>query len=303
MGANTSISWCDFTFNPWEGCSKVSPGCAHCFAEARNHRYGMDNWGKGKPRRRTSAAYWKQPLAWNRLQETSGAVHHGGERPRVFCASLADWLDDEVPIEWLADLLKLIHDTPNLDWLLLTKRPWNWEPRLSLVNDHLSDQHYGEPRYELRCWVNEWLYIHNIQAMGPGPAHSNLWIGTSVENQEYADKRIPELKIPASIRFLSVEPMLGPVDLSSWLPNPESEQDTTAFHNFHNPQDGIHWVICGGESGKGYRPMQIEWAESLREQCRNAGVAYFFKQDAALKPGQRGRASDELWNTKEFPSL
>src|SRR5438309_1214907 len=117
MGENTSIAWCNHTFNPWEGCTKVSAGCAHCYAETRNHRFGADNWGKGKPRRRTSDANWKLPYKWNAQAEKHGT------RLRVFCASLADWLDDEVPVEWLANLLKLIHQTPNLEWLMLTKRP------------------------------------------------------------------------------------------------------------------------------------------------------------------------------------
>lgn len=149
MSANSHIEWTDHTFNPWEGCTKWSPGCKNCYAETRNKRFaGGKNWGKGAPRRRTSAANWKQPLRWNRdagtgrflecpkcglrgnpptVCPTAGCSTFASEmdtaRPRVFCASLADWLDDEVPVEWLADLLSLIHATPNLDWLLLSKRP------------------------------------------------------------------------------------------------------------------------------------------------------------------------------------
>jgi hypothetical protein len=129
VSANSKIEWTDHTFNPWIGCTKVSPGCAHCYAETEDKRRGWtaEGWGKGKPRKRTSAAYWKQPLKWNRdqlfecdecgkrfLSPVTGPVCCGfipnRVRPRVFCASLADWLDDEVPIEWLADLLALIHD-------------------------------------------------------------------------------------------------------------------------------------------------------------------------------------------------
>jgi protein gp37 len=132
MGKTTEISWCDMTFNPWIGCTKVSSGCKACYAETlMDHRYHKVNWGKGNPRQRTSASNWKQPLKWNRDYERAAEASDDAQcvapagsvlppfayRPRVFCASLADWLDNEVPIEWLADLLRLIHDTPNLDWL------------------------------------------------------------------------------------------------------------------------------------------------------------------------------------------
>jgi protein gp37 len=140
MAQNSNIEWTDNTWNPWIGCTKVSPGCANCYAEARDQRFaGGAHWGKGAPRQRTSAANWKQPLKWNReaAEDVDDALHDFGadkyeapQRPRVFCASLADWLDDEVPIEWLADLLGLIHATPFLDWQLLTKRPENWMARI-----------------------------------------------------------------------------------------------------------------------------------------------------------------------------
>lgn len=120
---DSKIEWCHHTFNPWIGCSKVSEGCAFCYAESRDKRHlieDVDHWGKGAPRYRTKPANWKQPLAWAR--EAAGAA----VRPRVFCASQADWLDDEVPWQWRFDLLELIRETPELDWLLLTKRPENF---------------------------------------------------------------------------------------------------------------------------------------------------------------------------------
>lgn len=138
---NSKIEWCDHTFNPWIGCTKVSPGCANCYAEARDKRLdGGAHWGKGAPRRRTSSGNWQHPLQWNRDSirdqencrlaiENGAAMYEIPDRPRVFCASLADWLDDDVPIQWLADLLSLIVATPSLDWLLLTKRPQNFTSR------------------------------------------------------------------------------------------------------------------------------------------------------------------------------
>jgi protein gp37 len=243
---NSEIAWCDNTFNPWEGCTKVSEGCKNCYALARDERFtGGIHWGKGAPRRRTSAANWKQPLKWNRVGCGDCDCCIAGQRcnivyhPRVFCASLADWLDDEVPIEWLADLLKLIHDTPNLDWLLLTKRPENWEWRLHEAFDPI--------------FVNSWL---------DGKFPSNVWIGTTVENQQAADLRIPQLlKIPARIRFLSVEPMLEKINLGLY----EWEQT-------------IHWCIVGGESGPKARQFDPAWAEDIRQQCAFSDVAFFAKQ-------------------------
>lgn len=258
MGENSNIEWTDHTFNPWIGCTKVSPGCAHCYAEARDKRHlieKVDHWGKGAPRLHTSASNWRQPLKWNQANAECG-VRSAERRQRVFCASLGDWLDDEVPIEWLADLLKLIHETPNLDWLLLTKRPENFNRRLAGVFDWFQSGDGPVKRF-----AAAWLF-------GEFPA--NVWIGTTVEDQTRADERIPELlKIPARIRFLSCEPLLGPVDL--------------AFSAFNGADSfggmpGIHWVICGGESGGGARPMHPQWARGLRDQCTRAEVPFFFKQ-------------------------
>lgn len=272
---NSKIEWTDHTFNPWVGCTKVSTGCANCYAEVTTftrakRKQGIELWGKGKPRHRTSAALWNQPLLWNKTpwicdrcgdffdKNTSPSCHCPQcdltylRRSRVFSASLADWLDEEAPIEWLADFLKLIHDTPNLNWLLLTKRPENWRSRMELVQAHLIDKTNGNPPYDSP---------HNMAMLWcRGEAPKNVWLGTTVENQEMADKRIPLLaEIPANIRFLSVEPMLGHIEISKFL-------------KFN------YWVICGGESGKNARPMNPDWARSLRNQCQAAGVPFFFKQ-------------------------
>lgn len=289
---NSNIEWCDHTFNPWEGCTKVSPGCAHCYAETRNARFGggqAPNWGKGAPRRRTSQQNWNQPLRWDRaaakasrefeylrlvtashpiVQNFVVPLQDAPRRPRVFCASLADWLDDEVPIEWLADLLALIRRTPNLDWLLLTKRPQNWKSRLDDVCsfEPIPDEDYET--YTLSDWISDWWN---------GKAPANVWIGTTVEDQQRADERIPELvNIPAKVRFLSCEPFLGPMELDD-VPLNDRCFGPWDFPK-GNPVPGIHWVICGGESGPGARPMHPDWARSLRDQCKSAGVPFFFKQ-------------------------
>jgi protein gp37 len=259
MSQNSNIEWCDHTFNPWEGCTKVSAGCAHCYAETRNARFNggtPTNWGKGAPRRRTSAANWNLPIKWNH-QGHLNYEHGDGYRPRVFCASLADWLDDEVPIEWLADLLQLISSTPYLDWLLLTKRPQNFQHRLA---DALFFGMKQMP-LNLSCSIANW--INDI----PWP---NVWIGTTVENQAMADLRIPQLlRIPAKIRFLSCEPLLEHVDLALEADPPR---------NTGQPRCRVDWVIAGGESGHHARPMHPAWALSLRDQCATAKVPFLFKQ-------------------------
>lgn len=245
MAENSKIEWTDATFNPWLGCTKVSDGCKHCYAETlMDKRYGRVKWGPQGTRQRTSDAYWKKPLAWNRKAEAEG------RRWKVFCASLADVFEDRYELlVWRNDLWLLIQRTPHLDWLLLTKRPENVH---SLVPFR---------------WVDvDW------------PA--NVWIGTSVENQEMADRRIPELlKVPARIRFLSCEPLLGPVDLQPWL-HMTGIPATVRVGARELPGSFMpfHWVIVGGESGQKARPFYIEWAQDLVKQCDYAGVPVFVKQ-------------------------
>ena len=252
MSENSKIQWTDHTFNPWIGCTKVSPGCANCYAATQDNfrKWTPDGWGKGKPRRRTSDANWNQVRRWNRKYEFCYPTPPTDplRRPRVFCASLADWLDDEVPIEWLKDLLVLIQECPNLDFLLLTKRPELFKPRIAAIADGWHSS------CELAAW---W-------ARGVEP--QNVWIGTTVENQEQAERRIPELDaIPATVRFLSCEPLLGPLNLSML-------RDRMAM------PECIDWVICGGESGPKARPMELEWARRLYADCFLSGVPFFMKQ-------------------------
>lgn len=253
MSENSKIEWCDHTFNPWIGCTKVSPGCDHCYAEAFAKRFQKDVWGKGKPRERTSEANWKKPLKWDRDSEWTGV------RPRVFCASLADWLDPEVPVEWLADLLNMIRQTPLLNWLLLTKRPEKWFMRIDDVIKSLNGP-------KDKNWDSLRMLIEWSEGLPP----HNVWIGTTVENQAQADKRIPKLlEIPARVRFLSCEPLLGPIKFA----------DVPGFNRISEIDDIRRmWVICGGESGPGARPMHPDWARGLRDQCQAAGVPFLFKQ-------------------------
>ena len=323
MSANSKIEWCDHTFNPWIGCTHKSPGCINCYAESRDERFAKGkHWGKGAPRQRTSESNWKQPLKWNAspwICEKCGiawaipGLHPDcdGEdfrRARVFCASLADWLDDEVPIEWLADLLALIHATPNLDWLLLTKRPENLRPRMEIIVEMIPRCNVTFEEASVRCLADAFLTTR-------GTIMHNVWFGVSVEDQKRADERIPLLlQIPAAIRFLSCEPLLGPVDLSAIrighrCPGHGKPREPYTFdarlRNYLCGSEGdfefekIDWVICGGESGPHARPMHPDWARSLRHQCiwrvnTTKPVAFFFKQWGEFAPGDSIRNSRDI---------
>lgn len=251
MAENSAIEWTDHTFNPWIGCTKVSPGCDHCYAERdMAGRLKVVQWGPHGARVRTKPANWAKPMAWNRRHDEFFAQH--GRRQRVFCASLADVFDNQVAPAWRADLLELIDLTSNLDWLLLTKR-------ISNVPDMLP---------------NGWLMDH-----------TNVWLGASIVNQVEADRDIPKLAgLHAHVKFLSMEPLLGPVDLRGNLPGERALR-------WHRPMlSMLDWVIVGGESGPGARPMHPDWARDLRDQCAAAGVPFLFKQWGEWLPAIDGRS-------------
>ena len=294
MANKTRISWCDSTFNPWIGCTKISPGCDHCYAERQmDQRLGRVRWGAGQPRQRTAAENWRQVERWNAepFFECPGCGwrgtaadykrtirppaiaccpdhNHRLARRRVFACSLADVFDAEVPTDWRRDLYALIERTPNLDWLVLTKRIGNARAML------------GE------CSFGRWDSM-------PLPS---VWLGATVVNQHEADRDIPKLlATPAALRFVSIEPMLGPIDLYDGDPDPRLggiEASQPFIGEWWEPGDapsqpprqGVDWVICGGESGPGARPMNPAWVLSLRDQCQAAGVPFFFKQWGAWAP-------------------
>ncbi len=272
---NSKISWTTHTFNPWEGCTKVAPGCVNCYAEAdRDLRRHVVKWGPSGTRKRTSDAYWKQPIKWNREAEKSG------ERPRVFCASLADvfedwqgpivdntgspltlwnreygydpcWPEDHPGIrratmnDLRADLFNLIDATPNLDWLLLTKRPENVR----------------------KMWPTDSVDMR-------GRHRKNVWLGTSFSTQKDADKNLVQLiqyRDLCHVLFVSAEPLLEDVLLQ------HDDLRGGLVRNWLG-DGGLNWVIVGGESGRNARVCNVAWIRSIVEQCKVAGVPAFVKQ-------------------------
>jgi len=254
MGENTKIEWADHTFNPWVGCMKVSEACRNCYAESWAKRTGSPELWRGE-RRRTTPANWRKPLKWN------AAAKAGGFRARVFCASLADVFEDLPRLDEVRrDLFLLIRETPHLDWLLLTKRP-------EAIRWRLPD---------------DW-----------GKGYPNVWLGTTVEDQASAAKRLPELwRVPAAVKFVSAEPLLGPLDLRQVrVPFGPGDEGIPVDYLWQDPDGtpgGLDWVIAGGESGRRARPMQPSWARDLRDQCASAGVPFMFKQWGAWGPRDGG---------------
>lgn len=262
MASDSKIEWTDHTFNGWWGCQKVHAGCANCYAEATDHRWGGDHWGPKQPRR-FILGEWSKPARWQREAAEAGVMR------RVFASSMCDVFEDyDGPMidvhgnrvdhtldSCRASIFEMIEQTPNLIWLLLTKRP------------------------------------ENVTRMVPGPWldvwPSNVMTGTSPCDQHTADKCIPALlKVPGK-RFLSMEPLLGAVDLRLYCIDGIAVDplcDDCGDRHDGRCEPGIHWVIVGGESGGGARPMHPDWVRSIRDQCAAAGVPFFFKQWGAWVP-------------------
>jgi protein gp37 len=281
MSKDSAIGWTHHSFNCWWGCFKVSDGCKNCYAETFSKRTGRDIWGPPATteRRLFGDVHWREPLKWNAAAEAAG------ERQRVFCASMADVFEDH-PAVWESRqrLWDLIAETPALDWLLLTKRPENV---MGMVP--MDWTQYGFP--------------------------SNVWVGTSVEHQAAADERIPHLLgIPAAVRFLSCEPLLGRVELFRYDEDEGALRgpgvvvsggmtvgtDDYPPEGYDDSYPGIDWVIVGGESGPKHRPMDLPAALDIIDQCKAAGISVYVKQDSGKYPGRQGRIPDAYW-LHEYP--
>lgn len=245
MAGQSAISWTDATFNPWIGCTKVSVGekgaCELCYAERDNNRRGwVSGWGHGVPRRRTAPSNWKQPFRWNRQAADAG-------RPlRVFCASLADVFDNEVPQEWRDDLWEVVRSTPHLRWLLLTKRIGNAPDML--------------PR--------DWPY-------------ANAGLGATIVTQKEWDRDYNKLAaIPAAFHFVSDEPTLDYIEIGDARPD---------------------WIITGGESGPGFRPLNMNMVRHMRDQCARNGITFHHKQNGGVRGKDTGCMIDGT-EYKHFPA-
>lgn len=284
--SETSIPWCDYTWNPWRGCDKVSAGCKYCYI-VLTPPFRISGQKHGDPRVRGSDAVLKAPYGWNKRPwicdvcgnaepdgsddcrkcgSETGAFGKNRHRARVFLGSLMDIFDDEVKVEWLADALQVVNDCKDLDFLLVTKRPELWLQRLTYVLDW-EHQFRG-----LTGFADHWLR---------GTAPENVWMITSTENQEMLEKREPELlKIPAVVHGLSCEPLLGPLVLQGPL-NGEFKLYLRNLSDTDSDRKGkkrIDWVIAGGESGPNARNCNVSWIRNIQEQCMVAGVSYFGKQ-------------------------
>lgn len=308
MAETTKIEWATATFNCWIGCSKVARECAHCYAEAVfDKRRHVAVWGDHGTRVLTSEAYWRKPLKWNAdaaLTVGDGPMFGKVDRPRVFCASLADVFEDwqgpmqdhkgrqlftingteffteaEYPDcrpvtmgDVRARLFRLIDATPNLNWLLLTKRPENILRMWPCRNDNDGDGncHLCSKTPDARCRRRE-----------------NVWLGTSAGTQATANRAIPELmKVGhlSPVLFVSAEPLLEPVFLrmldapDGRIINALSGEVLEQDGSVGTPLTPIGWTIVGGESGLNARPMHPIWLESIIEQCQHHKTPILVKQ-------------------------
>lgn len=300
MSENSSIEWTDTTWNPVTGCTKVSPGCAHCYAETFAERFrgvpghpfeqGFDL--KLWPERLTKPFTWKKPR-------------------KVFVNSMSDLFHEDVPSEFVDRVFAVMALTPQHTYQVLTKRP---ERMREWANDERRTTKVEQAMREFRPEPPPRHWYHAPVNHAPWPL-PNVWLGTSVENQHWADVRIPELlATPAAVRFLSCEPLLGPLDLRPWLTRVPTSGDgwrLTGGTALAIADIVLDWVIVGGESGPGARPFDLAWARSLVSQCRAAGVAVFVKQLGAKpaltsirlksrKGGEMGEWPEDL-RVREWP--
>lgn len=260
MGKDSGIAWTDHSFNPVWGCVKISPGCANCYAERLDKKFKAGkHWGEDPRSRLTFGdAHWKQPIGWNKKARKAGVRH------RVFAGSMCDLFEDHPVVAGeLAKLWPLIRRTPDLDWLILTKRPHRIEESLP------EDWDQGYP---------------------------NVWLGVSVEDPARAFRILQLATVPAVVRFMSYEPALGPlvVPLRDRMVAGEEEVGINLV--------GLDWIIYGGESGVRHRQDKEWWATAIRERCRAEGIAFFFKQVSAVRAGVTHGVPDDIARCREYPT-
>lgn len=289
MSTSSNIEWTDSTWTPVKGCTRVSKGCDHCYAVGMTHRLDAMSKAPGVPDRTRKAKY-----AGLTVLNNKGDRHFNGKvvcdedallqplrwpTPRkVFVSSMSDIFHKDVPFEFLDRIFAVMALCPHLTFQVLTKRAARMEE-------------YFASRMNEREWTDN--IVHEVERLGKfnrsafdaairfesdGPL-KNVWLGTSVEDQEAADERIPHLlKCPAAVKFLSCEPLLGPIDLHDAFYRARNGPTDTYKRRFSFPELAVSWVIVGGESGPGARPCDVAWVRSIVAQCKAAGVACFVKQ-------------------------
>ena len=309
VSATTGIEWTDATWNPVTGCTEVSPGCDHCYAKTFAERW------RGTPGHYFERGFDVQlrpdkldlPLRWRKPR-------------RIFVNSMSDLFHDSVPDDYIARVFAIMAVACDHTFQVLTKRHGRMRSLLSgdfrdQVAEEITDM-MGAATPPGRYWPvtfdrsteDGW----NIWGPAKWPL-LNVWLGVSAENQQWADVRIPALlDTPAAVRFVSAEPLLGPIDLFGDWETPGPAIIRTGVQTCPNTPDGpseydyddqvgVDWVIVGGESGRGARPMHPDWARSLRDECQEAGVAFLFKQWGGRTPKANGRQLDgRTWD--EYPA-
>ncbi|ADE12188.1 phage Gp37/Gp68 family protein [Sideroxydans lithotrophicus] len=285
------IVWCNETWNPLRGCSRVSEGCRNCYAESMAARFcgaGMPYEGTINPETKRWSGTIKlvpehltDPLRWT--------------RPRmIFVNSMSDLFHEDVPFQFIADVFAVMACTTRHTYQVLTKRPARMLEFFAWLNEELDG--FGHPTRidSLRVWP-QWIPSKGNRGgydnCGPLWPLENVWLGVTVENQEAADERIPLLlQTPAAVRWVSIEPLLEAVNIALWLDQLPATVD-------QRPR--LDWCVVGGESGPNARPMHPDWARSLRDQCSAADVPFLFKQWGEWLPDWHGEYLEPLIVTQD----
>lgn len=313
MSGKTAIEWADSVLNPTVGCTHVSVGCDACYARVLHERR-HNAWLAGTMP--NAPAQYHRPFTELQLIPERLEVPLRWTKPRrIFVNSVSDLFHPDVPTAFIDRMVAVFALAPHHIFQVLTKRPQRMQRYFS------DPELYGrvlDAAIGFRCKFPKLISVPiSDPATHPLP---NLWLGTSVENQEAAYRLDALVKTPAAVRFVSAEPLLGPLDLGKWLRRPCSHCDGTGYVTFLDGRraacmcglDGDHkerfyadvdWVIAGGESGPGHRPAEVAWFRSLADQCRSAGVSFFMKQDSGHRSGHQGRIPDDLWALKQMPEV
>jgi protein gp37 len=291
MGDRTGISWTDATWNPIRGCSRVSQGCVHCYAETVAARFSKpgqayegltDKHGRWNGKIRVVDKHMLDPIRWRRPR-------------KIFVNSMSDLFHENLADDVIDDVFAVMAAAWHHTFQVLTKRPArmlaymtstsNGAKRQMHVQSSLNQLQHRNPKCELRPYV-------------PWPL-PNVWLGVSAEDQATWDERVEQLgRVPGAVRFVSAEPLLGDIECGNAF-QPWRYECPPPLDSKYRP---IDWVIIGGESGPGHRPMDVAWAEGLASQCLRAGVPVFVKQDSGPRAGERRRLSDAMWELKQFPT-